>query len=69
MIINEQSHYKYQIKKTLNKMHNVNKRQYNFTLEIFGLYLSLKGRFISCNLPVLVSLVNKAIELNHYALK
>lgn len=44
MIINEQSDYKYHIKKTLNKMQNVNKRQYNFMLEIFGLYLSIKGR-------------------------
>ena len=44
MIINEQSDYKYHIKKTLNKMPNVNKRQYNFMLEIFGLYLSIKGR-------------------------
>ena len=44
MIINEQSNYKYHIKKALNKMQNVNKRQYNFMLEIFGLYLSIKGR-------------------------
>lgn len=43
MIINEQSDYKYHIKKTLNKMQNVNKWQYNF-LEVFGLYLSIKGR-------------------------
>ena len=44
MIINEQSDYKYHIKKTLNKMQNVNKWQYNFLLDIFGLYLSIKGR-------------------------
>ena len=44
MIINEQSDYKYHIKKTLNKMQNVSKWQYNFLLEVFGLYLSIKGR-------------------------
>ena len=44
MIINEQSDYKYRIKKTLNKMQNVNKWQYQFLLEVFGLYLSIKGR-------------------------
>jgi len=44
MIINEQSDYKYHIKKILNKMQNVNKWQYNFLIEVFGLYLSIKGR-------------------------
>jgi len=44
MIINEQSDYKYHIKKVLNKMQNVNKWQYNFLIEILGLYLSIKGR-------------------------
>jgi len=44
MIIKGQTDYKYHIKKALNKMQNVNKWQYDFILEIYLLFLSIKGR-------------------------
>ena len=44
MIIKGQTDYKYHIKKALNKMQNVNKWQSDFILEIYLLFLSIKGR-------------------------
>jgi len=44
MIIKGQTEYKYHIKKALNKMQNVKKWQYDFILEVIGLFLSIKGR-------------------------
>jgi hypothetical protein len=44
MIIKGQTSYKYHIKKALGKMQGINKWQYDFILEIFGLFLSVKGR-------------------------
>ena len=44
MIIKEKSSYKDCIKNILSKMNEVNKWQYDFLLEIFGLFLSIKGR-------------------------
>ena len=44
MVIKERSSYKYHTKTLLDKMRGVNKRQYNFIIEIFGLFLSIKGR-------------------------
>lgn len=44
MIIKGQTSYKYHIKKALGKMQGINKWQYYFILEIFGLFLSVKGR-------------------------
>jgi len=39
-----QTDYKYHIKKALHKMHRVNKWQYDFILEVFLLFLSIKGK-------------------------
>ena len=44
MIIKGQTDYKYHIKKALNKMQNVNKWQSDFILDIYLLFLSIKGR-------------------------
>jgi hypothetical protein len=44
MIIKGQTSYKYHIKKALGKMQGINKWQYDFILEIFGLFFSVKGR-------------------------
>ncbi len=44
MIIKEQADYKSIIKNSLNEMHNINKWQYYFIIEIIGLFLSIKGR-------------------------
>ena len=44
MIIKGQTDYKYHIKKALRKMHKVNKWQYDFILEIYLLFLSIKGK-------------------------
>ena len=44
MTIEGQSNYKSIIKNALNEMHNINKWQYYFIIEIIGLFLSIKGR-------------------------
>ena len=44
MIIKGQTDYKSIIKNALNEMHNINKWQYYFIIEIIGLFLSIKGR-------------------------
>lgn len=44
MTIKGLSKYKNQVKKILNQMDGINKWQYDFMLELFGLYLSVKGR-------------------------
>ena len=44
MIIKEQTEYKYHIKKALNKMQKVNKWQYYFIIDIYLLFLSIKGK-------------------------
>jgi len=44
MIIQGQTDYKYHIKKALSKMQSVNKWQSDFILEIYLLFLSIKGR-------------------------
>jgi hypothetical protein len=44
MIIKEKSSYKYHIKKVLDKMKDVNKWQNDFILEVFVLFVSIKGR-------------------------
>lgn len=44
MIITGHSTYKDYIKNVLNKMESVKKWQYDFILEIFGLFLGIKGR-------------------------
>ena len=44
MIIKGQTDYKYHIKKALRKMHKVNKWQYDFILEVYLLFLSIKGK-------------------------
>lgn len=44
MIIKGQNGYKYHIKKALYKMPRINKWQYDFILEVFLLFLSIKGK-------------------------
>jgi len=44
MIFKEESSYKDHTKRVLNKMKGVNKWQYDFIIEILGLFLSIKGR-------------------------
>lgn len=44
MIIKRQTGYEYHVKKALNKMQKVNKWQYDFILEIYLLFLSIKGK-------------------------
>jgi hypothetical protein len=44
MIIKEQINYKGHIKNILDKMPGINKWRYDFMLEVFGLFLSIKGR-------------------------
>lgn len=44
MIFKEESSYKDHTKRALNKMKGVNKWQYDFIVEILGLFLSIKGR-------------------------
>jgi len=44
MIIKGQNHYKYHIKNLLDKMIGLNKRRKKFIVEIFGLFLSIKGK-------------------------
>ena len=44
MIIKEKSDYKGHIKNVLDKMNNINKWQYDFILEVFVLFVCIKGR-------------------------
>lgn len=44
MIIKELICFKYRVKKILNKMNGVNKWRNDFMIEVFTLYLSIKGR-------------------------
>lgn len=44
MIIKGQTDYKYHIKNALSKMQKVNKWQFDFILEVFLLFLSIKGK-------------------------
>ena len=44
MIFKEKPNYKDHTKRLLNKMKGVNKWQYDFILEVLGLFLSIKGR-------------------------
>jgi hypothetical protein len=44
MIIQESTSYKVQVKNILNKMKGINKWRYDFMIEVFGLFLSIKGR-------------------------
>lgn len=44
MILNEKSSYKDIVKMLLKKMPEINQPQFNFITEIFGLFLSIKGR-------------------------
>jgi hypothetical protein len=44
MIIKGKSNYKYHIRKALDQMQGINKWQYDFILEIVGLFLGIKGR-------------------------
>jgi len=43
MILKEQSNYKGRVKKLLDKMNNISKWQYDFILEIFGLFINVKS--------------------------
>lgn len=44
MVLKERSSYKGLVKNILGKMSGINKRQHDFMVEIFGLFLAIKGR-------------------------
>src|SRR5680860_154271 len=44
MVLKEKSSYKGLVKNILFKMSGINKRQHDFLVEIFGLFLGIKGR-------------------------
>src|SRR5680860_1095885 len=44
MVLKEKSSYKGLVKNILFKMSGINKRQNDFLIEIFGLFLGIKGR-------------------------
>lgn len=44
MILKEESNYKDHTKRVLNKMNRINKWQYDFIIEVLGLFVSIKGR-------------------------
>ena len=64
MIIKGQTDYKYHIKKALFKMQKVNKWQFDFILEIFLLFLSIKGKLNFLQLGNMENILNNVFVIN-----